>query len=31
MALQADDEGVTVAALVAAEDETEDQETAPEA
>jgi hypothetical protein len=31
MALQADDEGVSIAALVAAEDETEDQETAPEA
>jgi uncharacterized membrane protein len=31
MALQADDEGLTVAAIVAAEDETEDQEGAPEA
>jgi len=31
MALQADDEGVTVAAIAAAEDEIEDQETAPEA
>ena len=31
MALQEDDEGLTVAAIVAAEDETEDQEAAPEA
>jgi uncharacterized membrane protein len=31
MALQADDEGVTVAAIAAAEDEIEDQEAAPEA
>ena len=31
MALQADDEGLTVAAIVAAEDETEDKEGAPEA
>jgi uncharacterized membrane protein len=31
VALQEDDEGLTVAALVAAEDEIEDQETAPEA
>jgi uncharacterized membrane protein len=31
LALEADDEGVTVAAIAAAEDETEDQEVAPEA
>ena len=31
MALQADDEGLTLAAIAAAEDETEDQEVAPEA